>query len=414
MRGPLTLAVLNWGSRSAYITLASLLPLFACGPRHGGPEVDSVEPASAGVAQLPVPVTIRGAHFLAARVSLDDRAPVGVLQPEARIGGEPLTSVEVIAPDTLTGYVPATLAVGTYDVEVRLSNGQYGTLEDGFEVTAIGVAPIGSDDPPPGPVVNGCNAGELGTPTLLWPASTSDERGPALSADRLTIVFSRTSLEGEDLYYATRPSVDAPFGPARQFDEFTGGFNTTPVLSTDQLEIYFASNRSGNWDIWTAERTAVGLTFGNLRQLMTLSSPSDELRPWITADQLTIYFESDRMGMAADIWKATRATAADDFAAPQQVTWLNTASNEGSPSTTPNQLTCFYVADSLQTLGWKTLLRTQRATTAESFNAGTEVAALSGFNVNGYASLSPDGRELIFSAAGTTQQIWRVPVTCIE
>ena len=44
-------------------------------------------------------------------------------------------------------------------------------------------------------------------------------------------------------------------------------------------------------------------------------------------------------------------------------------------------------------------------------NAGP---ALSAFNVIGYASLAPDGRELVFSAAGTTQQIWRVPVLCSE
>jgi Tol biopolymer transport system component len=320
----------------------------------------------------------------------------------------------MVAPDTLTGFVPATLPVGIYDVEVRLGNGHHGTLEDGFEVVGFGVAPIGSDDTPPNPVVNGCNVGELGTPELVWPTSVNNERGPSLSGDRLTMVFSRTSAEGEDLYYATRPSLDALFGEPTRFEEFVGDKNTTPVLSADQLAIYFASDRSGTWDIWYAERAEIGLTFGTHRPLVLLNSMSTEIRPWVSADQLTIYFESDRMGMASDVWKATRANRASEFAAPQQVTWLNSAYNEGSASTTPNQLTCFYISDSLQVSGWKTLLRTQRATAADSFNWGTVVAALSGYNVNGYASLSPDGRELVFGAAGATQQIWRVLINCTE
>lgn len=408
MRGPFTLAVLGLGSRTGYAIWAGSMALCACGARDLGPEVTSVEPTAAMVSQLPVPVTIRGAHFLGARVSVDDRTPVGVLQAEASIGGQPLTSVMVVAPDTLTGFVPASLPVGVHDVEVRVGNRQRGTLEHGFEVKNDGVVP------PVEPPVNGCNSGEFGVPQLVWPASTSDERGPALSADRLTIVFSRASEAGEDIYYATRPSVEAPFGPPMPLDGLSGDDNTTPVLSADELTIYFASNRTGNWEIWSGQRTAKGLTFGTVRQMIELSSEGNELRPWLSADQLTIYFESDRMGTASDVWKATRADLASDFSAPQQVTWLNSAANEGSPSTTPNQLTCLYVADSETTLGWKTLLRTSRASVADSFDWGTAIPGLSGHNVDGYAALSSDGRELVFGAAGVTQQIWRVAVDCAD
>lgn len=411
MGGPLTLAVWDSMRRSGYVVAASVLQLWSCEAKGPEVDIDSIEPASANVAQLPVPVTIHGAYFLGARVSLDDRAPAGVLQPQALIGGEPLTGVRVVAPDTLTGFVPATLPAGTYDVEVLLGDDRRGTLEDAFVVLDNGATPVGSDDTPP-PVLNGCNAGELGVPELVWPNAVTNDRGPALSADRLKMVFSRIGAEREDLYYATRPSLDAAFGEPSVFDEFSGGRNTTPVLSGDELKIYFASERSGNWDIWVADRLAVGLTFGNLRQLMALNSTASELRPWISADGLTIYFESDRTGTGSDVWKATRASTDAEFSAPQQVTWLNTPSNEQSASTTPDQLTCFYVSDSFQAVGWKTLLRTQRAAATDSFSWGVAVSALSGHNVNGYASLSPDGRELVFSAAGPTQQIWRVLINC--
>lgn len=410
MRGPLTFAMSSSGSRAVAAFPVSLA-LFACGAGAPGPEVDSVEPRAADVAQLPVLVTIRGAHFLGARVSLDDTAPAGVHHGEPRIGGEPLMSVSLVGSDTLTGFVPATLPVGVHDVEVRLETGERGMLAGGFTVLGAGVVPPGVATVPP--TSNGCNGGEVGVPERVWPDSTYNERGPALSNDRLSIVFSRANGIEEDIYWATRPSVDAPFGPPHLFDEFGSGRKTTPILSADQRTIYFASDRSGSWDIWKANRMEVGQVFGGVQPLTVVNSTANELRPWLSVDQLTLYFESDRMG-TIDVWRATRSDLGSDFATPELVTGLNTTSNEGSASLTPDQLTCYYVADSPLIAGWKTLLRTRRVSTSDSFDGGVTFAALESFNVNGYASLSSDGRELVFGAGGATLQIWRVRFDCSE
>lgn len=391
-------------STVTYVVAASFA--VACSAAGGDPEVNSIDPPRVDVAMLPVQVTVRGAHFVSARVSLDDRAPAGVLSVQATVGGALLTSVVITTPDTLTGFVPASLPVGAHDVEVRLGDGRRGILPGGFVVVGGGVQPSVIDP-------NVCNAGDFGVPELVWPASTTNDHAPSLSHDRLTLVFSRPGPVGDDVFQATRPNLDSPFGEPVRFEEFTGGNNTTPALSADERTIYFASDRSGSWDIWSGNREPGAFTFGSVKAIEEVNSTAHELHPWVTADGLTMYFESDRAGGTAyDIWRATRTSVGALFSQPVLVAALNAPSNDGSPSLTPDGLTCFYTSDAAQVGGWKTLLRTQRAAVTDDFGWGVQVASLSGFNIS-HASLSGDGRELVFSAAGpTVQQLWRVPINC--
>jgi Tol biopolymer transport system component len=92
--------------------------------------------------------------------------------------------------------------------------------------------------------------------------SPRSEFGPFLSSDGLTLMFSSVSRGGRnqhDLYFATRPSTDAPF---EQAVAIRGAINTVcneygPCLAESGTVLYFYSNRPGGLghaDIWVSRR----------------------------------------------------------------------------------------------------------------------------------------------------------------
>lgn len=408
--------VLGMNGRLVCATLGVALLQCSCGSRPSEPELLSIEPNQAWTFELPLEVTVHGSRLRpGVHLSLDDEAMAGLRELEASVGGQPMTGVRVTDATTFTGMVPASLSVGAHDVEVRLPDGHRGVLPGGFTVLGDGQAST-SDAETSAPDATPCNAGEFAAPALVWPASLTTDRAPTLTRDRLTLLFSRKTATGEDLMLATRSSVDAAFGEPVAIPEFSGSRYTTPVLSADQLHIYFASDSSGSWDLWVADRAAVGIGFGNHHSLEMVNSASDELRPWLSADELTLYFESDRAPATGfDVWRATRASTSVDFGPPEPVRDLNGPGSQGSASLTPDSLTCYYVTDSAPMVGGHTLQRTQHVGPADNFVLGSTVTSLSEFNIDGYASLSPDGRELVFGATGQAQtQIWHALVNCSQ
>src|SRR5678816_974831 len=95
-----------------------------------------------------------------------------------------------------------------------------------------------------------------------------------------------------------------------------GGINTTssendPFLSPDERTIYFSSDRSGSmgFDVWMATRAMISDTFSTPVPATPFNSTSDESKISITANGLTAVVPSNRPGTAGsfDVWEATRA-----------------------------------------------------------------------------------------------------------
>ena len=83
-----------------------------------------------------------------------------------------------------------------------------------------------------------------------------------------------------------------------------------------------------------------GNRFGtcSIEVLTTLNTPDAEFEPTVTPDELTIFFASSRPGGfgGLDIWHSQRASAADLFPAPVNLTELNTGGDDiRRPSTMP-------------------------------------------------------------------------------
>jgi Tol biopolymer transport system component len=259
-----------------------------------------------------------------------------------------------------------------------------------------------------------CNDGAFGTPSLIWPGVDEDDFGPSLSADRLTLLFARVLDGRQQLFTATRDFVDAPFRSPSHLDEIPSGNSTTPVLSSDGLQLYFASDMSGDWEIWGASRLEVTSRFGDLKSLVSVNSRASDLRPWLDASELNLYFESDRNTTTGlDIWRATRRSASEDFDNPMQVAGMAEVGVEGSPSLTPDGLTLFYLADAGMTSATRRLYQASRAADAEPFSRREVVPVLDSFDMTGHAFLSADGRELVFSAPYQgRQRLWNAVRGC--
>ena len=77
-----------------------------------------------------------------------------------------------------------------------------------------------------------------------------------LSENGLALYFgSGRDDPARDLYRATRPSLDQPFGPAERIVELNSvGEDSDPWVSADGRTIYFTTSRAGGRQVWTATR----------------------------------------------------------------------------------------------------------------------------------------------------------------
>ncbi len=83
------------------------------------------------------------------------------------------------------------------------------------------------------------------------------------------------------------------------------------VLTGDELTVYFESTRLGDtgcYDTFVATRASVASSFGAATQVAELSTPACEFPTWVSADGCQILLTSNRPGGLGlnDIWLATR------------------------------------------------------------------------------------------------------------
>ncbi len=167
----------------------------------------------------------------------------------------------------------------------------------------------------------GCTFGPWTAPRALTElASTSDEYGPWLSADRLTAVFASDRSGGFEILTAQRATVQSPFaaptvialGPSTYGD---------PYVSPDGLTLWLDSEPTVT--ILQSTRATVGAAFGAPVVETELALGRDEFNPSLSLDQLRIAF--DTLTTPQVVYIATRGRVIDPFDAPQPVPSLEVA-----------------------------------------------------------------------------------------
>jgi hypothetical protein len=113
--------------------------------------------------------------------------------------------------------------------------------------------------------------------------------------------------------YSTTTDVHGSFEPAVLVAELSTPFiDERPNVRRDGLEIFFDSDRAGSLgstDVWVSTRDSTDAPWSLPVNLgAAINTPSGELRPSLSFDGFTLYFNSNRAGGwgSSDIYVATR------------------------------------------------------------------------------------------------------------
>jgi hypothetical protein len=241
-------------------------------------------------------------------------------------------------------------------------------------------------------------ATEFGTPVNVTEINSDvGDSEPSISADLLTIYFTshRPGSDEHDIWVATRANPEEPFGTPLLLSEVnSSSLDTGPSISYDALWLVLVSTRAGGvgvWDLWMTSRSTMSDPFDPPVPINELNSGTYDYGPWLSCDNLTLYFTSTREGKDY-IYRSSRATTASTFGPPARV--LSSPIGESSPSLACDELDIYFSTD-------QALMRASRANASDPFGAPAPLSvALSGGNAA--PSIAYDRSRLYFysNAAG--------------
>lgn len=243
--------------------------------------------------------------------------------------------------------------------------------------------------------------------------------GPALSTDGRTLYFSAYVSGEQQIYAATRDARGRVFEDVRELPVVNSpGSDGSPFISADDERLYLFSERGGGLggrDIWVSRRESPAARFEEAQLLAGVNSSDTDLLPWLSADELTLTFVSNRPGGrgGTDLWMARRDSSADEFEGPIDLADLSSADNEGRAVLSRDGLSAFFSSDRSGGRGGHDLWMAIRAQRQQPFVVLLNLAALNSSENDQDAALSSDGTELFFASfRGGVSQLWRAARRC--
>jgi Tol biopolymer transport system component len=182
----------------------------------------------------------------------------------------------------------------------------------------------------------------FGTPVLVdgINGTTGNDTGARLSPDELTVYFN-SDRDGvsRDIYAASRSSRSDPFGSVYPLT----GINTTgsegwPSVTADGLTIFFETGRPSPNQVYVATRTTLVAQFSGAAQVANVATGMESGQPFVLPDESAIY-----LFIGADMYRAQRG-ASGQFDTPVALSTLNTADVEYFPTPTPDELTIYFAS----------------------------------------------------------------------
>jgi Tol biopolymer transport system component len=223
-----------------------------------------------------------------------------------------------------------------------------------------------------------------------------------LTPDELTLYFASSRIDGPSIYTTTRTTREGAFTKPRLISSLKDALvDQCPSLTADQLTIYFESTRHDFAAIYRASRASPGKDWNPPEQVLTISPSDSQIGdggPTISGDGRVMYFHTTRSGQL-DIFRAEATDEKGHFGPSFPVRGINTADQEARPVVSSDELTIYYASnrpDGGARGGWDIWMATRSSKDAD-FGGLVNVAEL---NTDGYDSpawLSADQCDLYFA-----------------
>jgi len=271
----------------------------------------------------------------------------------------------------------------------------------------------------------------FGTPAEVPNVNTSSEDfNASISSDGLSLYFisSRSGgIGGRDIWVTTRETTDEDWGEPVNL----GPTINTPAgewgvsISYDGLSLYFDTSQNGSVavnDLWVATRATTDDDWGNPVSLgPTVNSSGDDYTPSISADGLSLYFNSDRSGGvgAYDLWVTTRETIHDPWGTPVNLgPPVNSSAFDVFPGISADGRMLFFAyfaSDGAGGYSPTDLWMTRRATTNDDWGEPVNLGPIiNGSAFEDHPNVSADGSTLFFRYSQTALRsggdLWQAPI----
>lgn len=445
-------------ARAIAVCTVSAQLAMACATELEEPKVTGLFPNSFGAEQLPASAVVSGSGLNGAwSLALDerqalDRAPLAVL-----LNGIPLQGVVRVTDNELQIVLPVTLRTGSYSLEVRLGSFRPSVLQNALTImpnadnsnvntgspptplpdatagpttlapdsgsaVAIGTDSRAVQDAGPGTIqIPGtvCPPGQFGAAELVTinGVDPGDVWSPSLSADHYTLYFGGPGTMGEAIWKATRNDRGLSFSDATRLPNLRSGTNFgTPWITADDLSLYFysdATEGSGERNLYVSTRPNSRAQFGMGLFLVNLNSGSRDQLPWLSQDELTIAFFSRRGGGDGNMWTATRGSTSANFGLPEELIELNSSADDGRLFITTDGLVAYFSSSRSGGLGGDDIWYAQRSTPQGTFASIQSLISVNTSNNESDVTLSSDGLEMFFAFSGPgTARFYRAMAQC--
>ncbi|MHC4677198.1 MAG: protein kinase domain-containing protein [Planctomycetota bacterium] len=265
------------------------------------------------------------------------------------------------------------------------------------------------------------------TPTNLGRTvnSWSKESTPSISADGLSLYFSLKRFgERADLWVTTRATVWDPWDPPVNLGPTINSSDTedTPSISYDGLTLYFSSWQTDeHMDLWkTTRQTTDDKWAAPVNLGPTINSSALDWSPTISKDGLLLVFSSNRPGGIGktDLWMTRRSTTDDPWSEPENLGQpVNSPDIEATPSISDDGLLLFFQSDRPGEYGggadiWVARRKTTDDPWSQPVNLGPVVST---WGFDGHPSISADGSTLYFVSnrpdGHGDEDLWQVSIT---
>lgn len=207
-----------------------------------------------------------------------------------------------------------------------------------------------------------------------------------------------------------------PFGTPVRFAELSSNSNDLwPSLTADELTLYFHSDRGGastlgSDDIFVATRPSLTSPFGAPRVVANVNNTGYDQCPSITGDGLFLYTTRLASGTTEwDIWAAQRASTSVDFGTPTRVDTLNASGPtfDSNQYVLPNNSAIYFATNRVSTSNMELYRATRNA--GGTFDAATPTITMPASNENSVV-VTPDELTMYFGSDATptlgTTDIW--------